>query len=280
MGFFDMAPLKFTKMHGLGNDFMVVDCLEGQCPDFRPLARAWANRRFGIGFDQMLIIRPSEQADFKMEILNSDGSEVEMCGNGIRCVARYLHSHGATSKREMSIETQGGLIRPRLLGDLVEVDMGEPILQGPDIPVRLPGKVIQHSLNLEDQNFSITCVSMGNPHCVIFVDDVQSFPVSHWGPLIERHELFPNRINVEFIQVLDPTHLRMRVWERGSGETLACGTGACASLVAAVLNGFSEREAVLHLQGGDLQIRWSEQNNRVYMTGPAEEVYSGEISLP
>lgn len=266
-------------MQGLGNDFMVVNCLQGDCPDFRPHVSNWADRRFGIGFDQMLIIRPSEQADFKMEIINADGGEVEMCGNGIRCVAQYLVNHGATTKQELSIETLAGIIRPRLMGELVEVDMGEPELDGESIPTTFQGKVINQTLEVNGQEYTVTCVSMGNPHCVHYVDQVDSFPVQQLGPAIEHHQAFPKRINVEFIQVIDEKHLKMRVWERGAGETLACGTGACAALVASVLTGKTQREATLHLKGGDLQIHWSETNNHVYMTGPGKEVYSGEISL-
>jgi len=271
--------LPFTKMHGLGNDFIVVNCLEENCPDLAKHAAKLCDRRFGIGCDQMLVIRPSERADFKMDIYNNDGSQVEMCGNGIRCVAKYLVDHGATSKDELAIETLAGIIRPRLVGDLVEVDMGEPILEGKDIPTTLEGKILNRPLAVDGHSFDITCVSMGNPHCVIFVDDVAQAPVTTLGPLIERHPLFPKRTNVEFIQVLGPAELKMRVWERGAGETLACGTGACGALVAAVITGRSQREAVLHLKGGDLRIRWSEKNNRVYMTGPGEEVFTGSIEL-
>ncbi|MDL1872122.1 diaminopimelate epimerase [Deltaproteobacteria bacterium PRO3] len=271
--------LPFTKMHGLGNDFIVVNCLEENCPDLAQYAAKLCDRRFGIGCDQMLVIRPSERADFKMDIYNNDGGQVEMCGNGIRCVAKYLVDHGATSKDELAIETLAGIIRPRLVGDLVEVDMGEPVLEGKDIPTTLEGKILNRPLAVDGHSFDITCVSMGNPHCVIFVDDVARAPVTTLGPLIERHPLFPKRTNVEFIQVLGPAELKMRVWERGAGETLACGTGACGALVAAVITGRAQREAVLHLKGGDLRIRWSEKNNRVYMTGPGEEVFTGSIEL-
>ncbi|MCE9625988.1 MAG: diaminopimelate epimerase [Deltaproteobacteria bacterium] len=271
--------MKFTKMHGLGNDFVVINCLEENCPDLAKQAAYLCDRRFGIGCDQLLIIRPSERADFKMDIYNNDGGQVEMCGNGIRCVAKYLVDHGATSKNELAIETLAGIIRPRLVDGLVEVDMGEPILEGKDIPTTLEGKILNRPLAVDGHNLDITCVSMGNPHCVIFVDDVSQAPVTTLGPILEKHPLFPKRTNVEFIQVLGPAELKMRVWERGAGETLACGTGACASLVAAVLTGKSQRDAVLHLKGGDLQIRWSEKNNRVYMTGPGEEVFTGSLEI-
>jgi len=274
-----MVKIPFTKMHGLGNDFVVISCLEANCPDLPRHAKKICDRRFGIGCDQLLVILPSERADFKMQIFNNDGGEVEMCGNGIRCLAQYLVRHGATSKNELAIETLAGIIRPRILDNMVEVDMGEPILNGPDIPTTWEGKVISKPFRIAEQDFEVTCVSMGNPHCVIFVSDVDHFPVEKIGRLIEVHPNFPKRTNVEFIQTCGPSLLRMRVWERGAGETLACGTGACAALVAAVLNGHTGREATLQLKGGDLKIRWSEKNNRVYMTGPGEEVFSGVIEL-
>lgn len=275
-----MGTLKFTKMQGNGNDFIVINCLEEDCPNLSALAARYSNRRFGIGFDQMLVIRPSEQADFKMEIINADGTQVEMCGNGIRCVAQYLLHHGATTKKELAIETLGGIIRPRIMGPLVEVDMGEPILEGPKIPTTFEGRVVNHPIKLDSEELSITAVSMGNPHCVLFVDNVEEAPVTTLGPRLENSKLFPKRINVEFVEVLSESALKMRVWERGTGETLACGTGACASLVAAVLNGKTGREVTVHLRGGELQIRWSERDNHVYMTGPGQEIYTGEINLP
>lgn len=277
-----MTQLRFSKMHGTGNDFLVLDGINHLLPNnLSELAKKLSHRRFGVGFDQMLVIRPSqgESADFKMEIINADGSQVEMCGNGIRCIAKYIHDHNLSPKTELVIETLAGLIRPKLQGGLVEVDMGEPELEATKIPIQLEGKVLEHPLKIKDKTFQLTGVSMGNPHAVIFVDSVENFPVSEWGPLIEKHELFPNRVNVEFIEVTSPTQLKMRVWERGAGETYACGTGACASLVAAVLTGRSKREATLHLKGGDLKICWSENNNRVYMTGPAEEVFEGELLI-
>ncbi|HCU25185.1 MAG TPA: diaminopimelate epimerase [Deltaproteobacteria bacterium] len=266
-------------MQGLGNDFIVVNCLEENCPELAARAAQLCDRRFGIGCDQLLVIRPSERADFKMEIFNNDGSQVEMCGNGIRCVAQYLAKHGATTKSELAIETLAGIIRPRLLGDRVEVDMGEPILDGKKIPTTLEGKIVDNPLTVDGRHLRITCVSMGNPHCVIFVEDTAQAAVTALGPILEKHPMFPKRVNVEFAQVLSPSEIALRVWERGAGETLACGTGASATLVAAVITGKAQREAVLHLKGGDLQIRWSEKNNRVYMTGPGEEVFSGSIDI-
>lgn len=274
-----MATIPFTKMHGLGNDFVLINGLNEDLPDLRKLTDAICHRRFGIGCDQVLIVHPATRADFRMQILNNDGSEVEMCGNGIRAFMIYLREQGLTNKEELSIETLGGIIHPRLIGDEIEVDMGEPILKAEKIPVKSEGMIINHKEIFGDKEFYFSCVSMGNPHCVIFVDHVENFPVKEYGPIIERHPLFPNRINVEFVEVLTPQHLRMKVWERGAGQTLACGTGACASLVAGVLTGRCERESILSLDGGNLKIKWDENNNRVYMTGPATTVFKGEIEI-
>lgn len=274
-----MTKIPFTKMHGLGNDFVVINCLDEKFPKIEDHAKKICDRRFGIGCDQLLLIRPSEGADFKMEIFNHDGSKVEMCGNGIRCVAKYLVDHGATTKNELAIETLAGLIRPKIKGSLIEVDMGEPILDAPSIPVALEGKVINRPIQIENTSYHITCVSMGNPHCVLFVANLEEAPVTNLGPILENHPLFPRRTNVEFVQVSNSRELKMRVWERGAGETLACGTGASATLVAAVLCGHSEREATVELTGGKLKIHWSEKDNHVYMTGPAEEVFSGFFEI-
>ncbi|MBL7684587.1 MAG: diaminopimelate epimerase [Deltaproteobacteria bacterium] len=272
--------MPFTKMHGLGNDFIVINDFDNQIPDLSKQARILCDRRFGIGCDQLLIVKPSEVADAKMLIFNADGSEVEMCGNGIRCFAQYVRKHGIVSQDEMVIETLAGLIKPVLKGNLVEVDMGEPVLSGPEIPVNLAGMVISKPLQIEGQTYDITCVSMGNPHCVIFVEDVSAVPLEKIGPRIEHHELFPKRTNVEFVHVLNKRHIQVRVWERGSGITLACGTGACGTAVAAVLNGLTERQITVQLPGGNLEIHWSEKDNHVYMTGPGVEVFTGEIDLP
>ncbi|MBE9537208.1 MAG: diaminopimelate epimerase [Proteobacteria bacterium] len=270
--------LKFTKMHGLGNDFIVIDCRAIKSIELEKVAANLCDRRHGVGADQLLILKQSNNADFKMEIYNADGSEVEMCGNGIRCFAKYLLDQGITEKADLEIETMAGIIRPKVHGKLVEVNMGEPILNGPDIPVKMEGRIQAAPISVEDKTFEMTCVSMGNPHCIIFVDDVDNFPLAHYGPLIEKHELFPNRINVEFIQVLNDKEIKMRVWERGSGETLACGTGACASAVASVLNEKTHRRITVHLAGGDLDILWGE-DNIVYMTGPGVEVFEGTIDI-
>ena len=275
--------LTFSKMHGAGNDFVVVDSRElnfSRHFDMGELARFLCNRRFGIGADQLLLLCFSALADFKMGIFNADGSEVEMCGNGIRCLARYIWDRKLSDKDVLEIETLTGIIRPERSGRLVKVDMGEPVLKAEKIPVALQSAapVIDYPLKISDHVFKTTCVSMGNPHAVIFIDeDVTEFPVSVYGPVIECHPLFPNKTNVEFVNVLNKKELKMRVWERGAGETLACGTGASASAVAAMLKGLTERNVTIHLPGGDLSVSWPE-NSHVYMTGPAVEVFEGRIA--
>ena len=271
--------LRFTKMHGLGNDFILIDAREQDLPQLSAFCREYSDRRFGIGFDQALILYPSRSADFRMDIYNADGSQVEMCGNGIRCFAKYIWDRGISGKSELAVETLAGIIRPVKKGDLIQVDMGEPILDGPSIPVKLEGTVKGYLLRIEDMDFPVTCVSMGNPHAVIFMEEVKSFPIDKYGPKIEHHPLFPKRINVEFVRVDNKEEITVRVWERGAAETLACGTGACASAVASHLNGHTGREVTVHLPGGDLQINWDERDNHVYMTGAAAEVYSGEVML-
>lgn len=267
--------INFTKMHGLGNDFIVIDCRKKKIAGLSRLMKKLSHRQFGIGFDQALILLPSKKADFRMDIYNADGGRVEMCGNGIRCFAKYIWDRKLSKKDTLEIETLAGIIKPKRAGKMVTVDMGAPILEAKDIPVNLNGRVMQYPLTIDNKEFKITCVSMGNPHCVIFVDNVSGFPVTHYGPLIENHPLFPKRINVEFVEVVSDKELNMRVWERGSGETLACGTGACAAAVAANLNGLAGRKVTIHLAGGDLKIEWSEKDNRVYMTGAAVEVFEG-----
>ena len=271
--------LSFTKMHGLGNDFILIDAREQDLPQLSAFCREYSDRRFGIGFDQALILYPSRSADFRMDIYNADGSQVEMCGNGIRCFAKYIWDRGISGKSELAVETLAGIIRPVKKGDLIQVDMGEPILDGLSIPVNLEGTVKGYTLRIEDMDFPVTCVSMGNPHAVIFMEEVKSFPIDKYGPKIEHHPLFPKRINVEFVRVDNKEEITVRVWERGAAETLACGTGACASAVASHLNGHTGREVTVHLPGGDLQINWDERDNHVYMTGAAAEVYSGEVML-
>src|SRR3990172_8548669 len=258
-------------MQGLGNDFILIDCrdraISSQLSAAGEMSKKLCHRRFGIGADQMLLLEASDSADFKMRIFNADGSEVEMCGNGIRCLAKYIWDRGLSSGSVLSIETRAGIIRPERAGDMVRVDMGEPVLEGRLIPVNLDGVIKDFPLKIGDKDFTITCVSMGNPHAVIVVEDVAGFDLLKYGPLIETHELFPRRTNVEFIQAVDKGRLRMRVWERGSGETMACGTGASAAAVAANLKGLTGRKVAVALAGGELQIEWA-GDNHVYMTGP------------
>ncbi|MFD1426668.1 diaminopimelate epimerase [Kroppenstedtia sanguinis] len=273
--------MRFTKMHGLGNDFIVVtaDALPEGAPQ---LARRLCDRRFGVGADGWVFLLPSQTGDLRMRILNADGSEAEQCGNAVRCVAKYYYERISGAKKEITVETQAGLQRIWLQtdGSQVEsicVDMGQPILEANRVPVAREGeRVVDHPLQIEKESFRLTAVSMGNPHAVVFVNDAAAFPVETWGPRLENHPLFPNKTNVEFVTVHSPQELEMRVWERGVGPTLACGTGACASLVAAVLNGIADRRARVHLKGGDLEIEWREAEDRVYMTGPAQMVFEGE----
>jgi len=271
--------ISFTKMHGIGNDFIVIDCRKtALSSQLSALSKRLCNRRFGIGADQILLLHNSDKADFRMSIFNADGSEVEMCGNGIRCFAKYIWDRKLSSKQALEIETPAGIIRPERAGNLVKVDMGVPILEGRQIPVKLDGVIQEFPLKILDKKFKITCVSMGNPHAVIFVDDVAGFDVAKYGPVIENHELFPKRVNVEFIQVISPGTVLMRVWERGSGETLACGTGASAAAVASNLTGRSRKRVKVRLPGGDLRIELH-KNGHVYMTGPAVEVFEGRIHI-
>lgn len=278
----------FTKMHGLGNDFILIDCreneLSGLVPDLTVLSRQLCHRRFGIGADQLLLLYPSQLADFRMRIFNADGSEVEMCGNGIRCFAKYIWDRGLTEKKVIDIETLAGIIRPAKADGLVRVDMGRPVFDPEKIPVRIDqklgheAKIIDYPLQLDDRELKLTCVSMGNPHTVIFVDNVSTFPVTYVGPMVENNNIFPNRTNVEFVEVLNSSEIKLRVWERGAGETLACGTGASAAAVASQLKGLADNKLTVHLLGGDLLIEW-DSDGHVYMTGPAVEVFNGKINL-
>ena len=275
--------LVFTKMHGTGNDFVVIDSRDVDLSrhfEMSELARMLCNRRFGIGADQLLMLCSSSEADFKMVIFNADGSEVEMCGNGIRCLAKYIWDRKISTKDILKIDTAAGVKRPERIGDLVRVDMGEPVLEADKIPVALESAtpIIDHPLKINDRVLNTTCVSMGNPHAVIFVnEDVDNFPVTVYGPAVEHHSIFPNKTNVEFVNVLNKKEMKMRVWERGVGETLACGTGASASAVAAMLKGLTDRKVAIHLLGGDITVEWP-KDDRVYMTGPAVEVFEGRIA--
>lgn len=269
----------FAKMHGLGNDFILIENLKGEVELGPEQITFLCNRRFGIGADGVLTIEPSEKADLKMRIFNADGSEAEMCGNGIRCFALYARKHRLISRDELSVETRAGIVKPKIKEDRVVVDMGKPVLEGPDIPVNVKGRVIDYPASFGNINVRITCVSMGNPHCIIFYPREIEPPVGELGPVIETDALFPQKTNVEFVQLESKSEIKIRVWERGSGLTLACGTGACASVVAGVLNKKTERSVLVHLPGGDLQVEWKEDNH-VCMTGPATFVYYGEINLP
>ncbi len=275
--------MRFTKMHGAGNDYVYVDCFAEPVPDDpAETARRVADRHFGVGGDGLILIRPSEVADARMQMFNADGSEAEMCGNGVRCVAKYVYDHGICDKEHLTIETGNGVLELQLtiadgLVERVRVNMGQPVLAAADIPTTLPGDpVVGALLEIDGKPLEVTCVSMGNPHCITYVERLSDDWVLGWGPKIEHDPHFPNRVNAEFVEIISPGEIRMRVWERGSGETRACGTGACAVCVAGVLSGRSEREILAHLPGGDLRLVWGEDTNHVFMTGPAEEVFSGD----
>ena len=274
--------MRFTKMHGLGNDYIYVNGFDEQVDDPAAVARAVSDRHFGIGADGLILILPSDRADCRMRMFNADGSEAQMCGNGIRCVAKYVYDHDIARRTALNVETLAGVLELDLFvaGDAVDrvrVRMGEPRLQRAQIPMQgAPGEVINEPLCVNGATFEVTAVSMGNPHCVVFVDDVESFDVAHWGPHFEHHEVFPERVNTEFIQVHDRGSFSMRVWERGSGETLACGTGAVAAAVACHLTGRTDRRVTAHLLGGPLELEWQASDNQVLMTGPAVEVFSGD----
>ncbi|WP_406695266.1 diaminopimelate epimerase [Singulisphaera sp. Ch08] len=275
--------MKFTKMHGLGNDYVYVSTFDQKAPaDIGALAIAVSDRHFGIGSDGLIMILPSEQADARMRMFNADGSEGEMCGNGVRCVAKYVHDHGIARRPQVTIETGRGVLTLDLEVEegkvqRVRVDMQAPILEAAEIPTTLPGApVVDAPLTIDGQSLGVTAVSMGNPHAVVYVDDVARFPVERVGPLLENHPTFPKRVNVHFVEVVGPGEVRMRTWERGSGITLACGTGACAVCVAGVLTGRTDRKIVAHLPGGDLELEWPGEGQSVFMTGPATEVFSGD----
>jgi len=276
--------MRFTKMQGLGNDYVYVDCFDESVRDAPALARRVSDRRFGIGSDGLILICPSDTADVRMEMYNADGSRSEMCGNGLRCVVRYHHDRHGCSDPVIRAETDAGVKTCELAltdGEVtgVRVDMGAPILDRDDIPMLGPdGPVVAEHLAVQDHGLIVTCLSMGNPHCVTFVEDVASFPVERWGRSIETLPIFPNRTNVEFVQVVSGSELIQRTWERGSGETLACGTGACAVAVAAQLNMLADDDVTIHLKGGDLRIEWSGRTrDSVFMTGPAEYVFDGVL---
>lgn len=275
--------IRFTKMHGAGNDYVYINCMEHNIAESEKLAIKISDRHFGAGSDGLVLILPSDKCDFRMRMFNSDGSEAEMCGNASRCVGKYVYDKGLTDKKELTLETNAGIKRLSLfvsegLVENVKVDMGEPILEGNMIPVMSEEeRIVSYPIEISSKVINVTCVSMGNPHAVVFCDNITDEDVLVTGRIIENHSFFPKKTNVEFCRIDNRNNITMRVWERGTGETLACGTGACASLVAAVMNGFTERTATLHLLGGDLQIEWG-NDNHIYMTGPAVTVYEGEWS--
>ena len=277
--------MKFTKMHGLGNDYVYVNCFEEKIDNPPAVARFVSDRHFGIGSDGLIMINPSKTADFEMEMYNADGSRGEMCGNGIRCVAKYVYDYGLTDKTQISVETLGGIKYLDLTVEdgkvsLVKVDMGKPELEADLIPIISEREqAIDEPIEVDGKEYHMTGVSMGNPHAVIYVDDVKGLDLEKIGPKFENHERFPKRINTEFVHCIDRQTVEMRVWERGSGETLACGTGACAVAVSSILNNLTDTQVTVKLLGGDLQIEWDREKDRVFMTGPATVVFDGVIDI-
>ncbi|MBF0320385.1 MAG: diaminopimelate epimerase [Nitrospirae bacterium] len=276
--------MDFTKMHGIGNDFVIIDCItntsyqEVSDEAWRAYAIQLCNRRYGIGADQLLLLLPSKTANLRMRILNSDGSEVQMCGNGIRCIALYAWGKGIVKDIMIDIETPAGIKTINRINALVRVDMGIPQLEGRAIPVDADGKIVDYPIGVGEKNLKVTCVSMGNPHAVVVVFDTDSYPVNTYGPKLETHPFFPERTNVEFIEIINRWEIKMRVWERGAGETLACGTGASAAVVAAHMKGLVDRHVTVRLRGGDLEIELA-PDDHVYMTGPAAYVFTGTINI-
>lgn len=287
--------MKFTKMHGIGNDYVYVNCFREKVENPAEVAKFVSDRHFGIGSDGLILIKPSDVADCEMEMYNADGSRGKMCGNGIRCVAKYVYDYGITDKTQISVATGSGIKYLDLTVEdgkvaLVKVDMGAPILKAAQIPVAVSAlkpeeglndesEVVAATINVKGEDYKITCVSMGNPHGIVCVEDVDGLEIEKIGPHFENHPAFPDRVNTEFIRVIDRKTVQMRVWERGSGETWACGTGACGVAVACILNGWTEEEVTVKLRGGDLKIRWDREQNTVFMTGPATVVFDGEIDL-
>ena len=297
--------MKFTKMHGIGNDYVYANAIENEVEDPSSLAKLVSDRHFGIGSDGLILIKASDRADFMMDMYNADGSRGKMCGNGIRCVGKYVYDHGLINKKIITIETLSGIkilnltVKPveevegykkvsnnGMVVSAVTVNMGSPIFEPEEIPIKLTGAyqpekndqaIVNMPIMINDTFYYGTPVSMGNPHVIVYVDDTDNFPIETIGPKFEKHDLFPEQVNTEFVQVIDRSHVKMRVWERGSGETLACGTGACATVVASIVNEKTEDEVTVSLLGGDLKIRWDRDQNTVYMTGPATTVFEGDI---
>lgn len=274
--------MRFTKMEGLGNDYVYVNCFEEKLENTSEIAIAVSDRHFGIGSDGLILIKPSDKADFFMEMYNADGSQGKMCGNGIRCVGKYVYDFGLTEKTDITVDTFAGIKYLKLNvvdGKVasVRVNMGAPILTPVEVPVKLDGDmVVDRKITVDGKDYNITCVSMGNPHCITYMDDVEGLEIEKIGPGFENNDIFPDRVNTEFVKVIDRDTLLMRVWERGSGETLACGTGACAVAVASILNGLCNESVTVKLLGGDLKITWDREANTVYMEGPAKVVFTGE----
>ena len=277
--------MKFTKMHGCGNDYVYVNCFEETVKNPEEAAKIVSDRHYGVGSDGLILICPSDKADFRMAMYNLDGSEGKMCGNGVRCIAKYVYDHHLTDKTRISLETLGGIkyLDLNIKNGKVEtvvVDMGEPVLTPEDIPVAVSGnQAVNIPLEVDGKVWYMTCISMGNPHAVVFVDNTKDLDLEKIGPKFEKHPIFPEQVNTEFVHVIDRHTVDMRVWERGSGETLACGTGACATAMACILNHMTDDEVLIHLLGGDLLIRYDRETNHIFMTGPAAEVFSGEIDL-
>lgn len=274
--------MKFTKMHGCGNDYVYVNGFTEKVADKPKAVVALSDRHFGIGSDGVIFINPSQQADFEMEMYNADGTRAEMCGNGIRCVGKYVYDHGMTDKTSITVESFGKVKYLELTVEngkvvKVKVNMGKPELTAKDVPVvSVHEQVIDEEIIVKEKSYRMTCVSMGNPHAVVFMDDVEHLAIEEIGPYFENHERFPNRTNTEFVQVIDDSHVKMRVWERGTGETLACGTGCCATAVACVLNRLTGAHVTVQVLGGEIEIYWDQKENLVYMTGPAVTVFEGE----
>lgn len=277
--------MNFTKMEGCGNDYVYVDCTKEVLSNPGETAKKVSDRHFGIGSDGLILIKSSDKADFFMEMYNSDGSQAQMCGNGIRCVGKFVYDKGLTTKKQISVDTPAGIKHLDLNvvnGKVwsVKVNMGSPVLEAEKIPVKAEkSPVVREIITVAGKDYEMTCVSMGNPHAVVYVDSTENLPIETIGPLFEKHEKFPEKTNTEFVEVIDRKTLKMRVWERGAGETLACGTGACATLAASVLNGLCENEATIKLLGGDLKITWDRENDLIFMEGPARTVFEGTIEI-
>jgi len=270
---------QFVKISGGGNDFIILDCLKKGLPSPAKMARRLCHRRNGIGADQLLLIKKSRKADFKMQIFNPDGSEAETCGNGLRASMKFLQYSKLTKAKEISFETLGGIKVVKSLGRNFRVDMADPVMKGKEIPVNLSGRIVNRPLKIDGKEFRITCLSVGNPHCVIYTEDVDAFDLRTYGPLLENYSIFPKKINIEVVQIVGREQIKMRVWERGAGETDGCGSGACAAAVASVLNGFTGRKVTVDQPGGKLMVDWEVKSSHVLLTGPAEVTYVGEIEL-